>query len=139
MGKRRFIRHPTSIPIDYTVLGALPSRKRSVMKDVSHGGLCFLSDHGVDPGEPIEVAILADSRAFEIKGEVTWCRRLEKHFEIGVRFRNEADEFAVRMVEQVCRIEAYRGEQAAKGRALSGNEAAREWIQRYAPQFNHAA
>ena len=40
------------------------------------------------------------------------------------------------MVEQVCPIEQYRHEMLKnEGRTLSSEEAALEWIQKYAPQF----
>ena len=44
--------------------------------------------------------------------------------------------FRARMVEQVCHIEQYKHQVLKKeGRKLSGEEAALEWIQKYAPQF----
>jgi hypothetical protein len=46
------------------------------------------------------------------------------------------DEFLVRMREQCQRIEQYRlAVMRAEGRVLSEDEAAREWIERYAGEF----
>ena len=45
------------------------------------------------------------------------------------------DEFSVRMVEQICRIEHYRADQRAHGRILTSQQAAMEWIERYAEKF----
>ena len=40
------------------------------------------------------------------------------------------------MIEQICHIEHYRHEiEQVEGRKLNSEEAAREWIQRYASEF----
>ncbi len=42
----------------------------------------------------------------------------------------------MRMVEQVCHIERYRADVLEReGRALTGEQAAEEWIKRYAEDF----
>jgi Tfp pilus assembly protein PilZ len=138
--KRRFLRHPTEIPIEYTPVGGGSKRRKRVTKDLSHGGLCFVSDRKARPGEMIDILIAIRPGPFEVKGRVAWCHPVKKHFEIGVGFLSEADEFATRMVEQVCRIEGYRAQQRARGRLLTRQEAAMEWIERFAstfPQTHH--
>jgi hypothetical protein len=58
------------------------------------------------------------------------------HYEIGVAFEDSLDAFRIRMVEQVCQIERYRlSVLGCEGRELTTEEAAREWIARYADQF----
>ncbi len=54
----------------------------------------------------------------------------------GVRFCNQGMFPRVRLLEQICHIEAYRKTQAAQcNRHLSSNRAAMEWIARYAGRF----
>jgi len=44
--------------------------------------------------------------------------------------------FRLRMIEQICQIEHYRKEvKLVEGRDLSAEEAASEWISRYASDF----
>jgi len=42
---------------------------------------------------------------------------------------------AMRMIEQACHIEHYRKVWSEKGRQLSAEEAAKEWIEQYAAAF----
>jgi len=61
---------------------------------------------------------------------------MQNTFEIGIQFLDENDSFRVRMVEQICHIEQYKQEVFDKdGRQLSGEQAAVEWIQKYATDF----
>ena len=56
--------------------------------------------------------------------------------DVRLEFISKDTLFVARMVEQVCHIEQYKQDIAAKeGRILSGEEAAREWIERYAASF----
>ena len=78
--KRRFIRHPTDIPIDYRVAsGTTAARGRRAMKDVSHRGLCFLSDHEAWPGQIVDITIDVNPEPFKVRGRVVWCRRAGCH------------------------------------------------------------
>ena len=57
-------------------------------------------------------------------------------FELGVEFLNADDAFRARMVEQVCYIENYKLTVfREEGRRLSLEEAAREWISKFASDF----
>ena len=73
---------------------------------------------------------------FEVRGQVVWCRAESGVFEIGVAFLNPSDLFQVRMVEQICHIEQYKADVlASEGRRLNGEQAAQEWIQKFAGDF----
>jgi len=51
-------------------------------------------------------------------------------------FNREAEAFRQRMQEQLCHIEAYRQQVwVSEGRQLSRQQAAAEWIERYAAKF----
>jgi len=65
-----------------------------------------------------------------------WCKEEPTCFEIGVQFDTPTTEFAMRMVEQVCYIEQYRRDVLHyEHRELAPEEAAREWIEKYATDF----
>jgi hypothetical protein len=73
---------------------------------------------------------------FEVTGTIVWCRRTKDHYHVGVQFADVNTEFSVRMVEQICQICHYQREVFEKqGRSLSGEEAAAEWVAKYARDF----
>ena len=132
---RSFIRHPSNIPIDFQ-LEELVVEGNEYLKNVSVGGLAFNSKSQIDVGRIIRIKIPLVNPVFQALGRVTWCRPENSHFEVGIEFLDENDTFRARMVEQICHIEEYKQEVLEKeGRTLSGEEAASEWIQRYAIEF----
>jgi hypothetical protein len=57
-------------------------------------------------------------------------------YELGVTFLEAEDAFRARMVEQLGHIEDYRRSvQRIEGRELDMDEAAHEWIEKYAANF----
>jgi len=132
---RSFIRHPTNVPIDFQ-REELVIEGNEYLKNVSIGGLAFNSKLKIDVGSVIRIKIPLVQPIFQALGRVTWCRPENGHFEIGLEFLDEKDSFRARMVEQICHIEDYKQKVLKnEGRQLSGEEAASEWIQRYAVEF----
>jgi hypothetical protein len=132
---RKFIRHPSDIPIHYEVSDG-GRREKAPLRNVNRGGLCFRAESCIETGRSIRICFAVREPPLEVTGIVVWCRRVDDHFYVGVRFDDEAAEFAVRMVEQVCYIEHYRKEVLAReGRRLTGEEAALEWTARFAERF----
>jgi len=133
---RSFIRHPSDIPIEYQTDNKDTGEGQECLHDIGHGGLSFSSSIELAIGALITIRINQLQPAFEVEGRVAWCRPEDQGFAIGVSFLQAGDRFRVRMVEQVCHIEHYKSEVlATEGRAISGEEAAREWISRYAMTF----
>jgi hypothetical protein len=131
---RRFIRHPSDIPIAYSLGEANAHAER--LKDVSRGGLCFNANHPMEIGSTIDIEINLDEVPFEAKGTVAWCRREKDVYSVGIEFSDTSTNFSVRMVEQICHIEHYRTHIIeTEGRVLSSEEAAREWVEKYAAEF----
>ncbi len=137
---RQYIRHPTDIPIEVRSAQAdnnLEARSRNV----SVGGLAFLSRLPLTPESIIDLRINSVSPPFETRARVIWCLpsgdgAKDGSYDVGVSFLDAGDAFTARMVEQVCHIESYRKHVAeAEHRALSSQEAAREWIARFAAAF----
>lgn len=130
---RQFIRHPSTIPINFR---RGQRRLRQTARDVSQGGLCFDCAQPITVGETLLIEINTCEPAFSAEGIVRWCQRENRHFLIGVAFRDKAVRYAVRMVEQVCHIEAYRQQvEAETGQRISSEQAAFRWIAAHAGSF----
>ncbi|HIC45929.1 MAG TPA: PilZ domain-containing protein [Methylophaga aminisulfidivorans] len=130
---RRFIRHPSSVPIQVK-LGE--QHQQRSLKDVSKGGLCFCSAEPIAVGTLVEINILACKPGFTAKGIISWCKPEGNQYLVGVNFQSKAMTYALRMVEQICYIEDYRKRISANtGRQLTSDQAALEWIQKYAADF----
>lgn len=140
---RQFIRHPSCIPIDIAIdepePGA-PSQEQSTrvkMTNVSTGGLAFRLLHPVLVGAGLTISMPEIWPDYSATGKVVWCSECDTgEYEAGVKFDQPDEAFKARMVAQYCHIEDYRREVRERdGRELSSDEAAREWITRYAEEF----
>jgi len=130
---RQYIRHPSTIPIRFRVG---QRQQTQTARDVSQGGLCFTSQQPAPVGESILVEINCGRPGFSAEGIVRWCSREGRKYLIGVGFRDQAVRYAMRMVEQVCHIEAYRRRlESETGQKLSSEQAAFRWISENAADF----
>ncbi len=135
---RKFIRHPNCIPIDIAVdeSGSEGDGTTVTLVNVSAGGLAFSLLHPVNVGARLTISMPQVWPDYSASGTVVWCREAQQGFEAGVQFDQPDEAFKARMVAQFCQIEEYRREVRERdGRALSSEEAAREWIVRYAEEF----
>ncbi len=105
---------------------------------MSHGGLAFLSSDPHALGDMVDIAFPSLRNAPVLEGEVVWTRPLpndgNRHIE-GIRFLNEQDHFRARMIEQICYMLIYLRDQQEAGRALTMEEAAEEWSDKFAAVF----
>ena len=132
---RQFIRHPADIPIEVGARGQLTHATYNTF-NLSIGGLEFPCDREFEPGDVVEIRIPSVRPPFEVEARVAWCKPGEGRFELGVEFLALDDAFLVRMVEQACHIENYKKDiYRTEGRILSSEEAAMEWINKYASLF----
>jgi c-di-GMP-binding flagellar brake protein YcgR len=132
---RRFIRHTADVPIEVRAISSGTPRRQPAI-NVSEGGLSFMSDQNIPNGTTIEIRIDAVRPPFEARARVVWTREEDGAWCIGVQFLDTDDAFRARMVEQVCAIERYRREvEEREGRTLSRDDAAQEWIAKYAGRF----
>lgn len=132
---RQFIRHPTNIPINYS-LHDVHGDLRENLQNINEGGLCFGAHSEIRSGTTIRIVIPVCDPPFRAEGKVVWCRRTDDHYSVGVRFDDSATEFAIRMVEQICHIEQYKNDVLeGEGHELSSEEAAAEWISTHAKDF----
>jgi hypothetical protein len=132
---RRYIRHPSDIPIEFDVTDAVSDQRES-LNNVSLGGLSFQSKSSLPLGTLVTIRVPLVKPPFQTRTRVIWCKRAGMGYDIGVELVDREDAFRTRMVEQVCHIEHYKREVLkTEGRRLSGEEAALEWIGKYAHLF----
>ena len=137
---RSYIRHPSNIPVKVDVSSEKSSTKifgnRQQLSNISNGGLAFNASEPYKTGSILKLKIEAVQPAFQAEGLVTHCHPEGDHYVIGIEFISKDTLFVARMVEQVCHIEQYKREVEIKeGRVLTGEQAAKEWIERYAATF----
>ena len=133
---RQFIRHPLDIPIEVRY-NPEHDFEFQTTQNVSYGGLSFCSNKPIELGEFISLRISCLQPVFEVgEAQVVWCHKSGERYVIGVEFHDPDDAFRVRIVEQICQIEHYKKEvELNEGRKLTTEEAAKEWISRYASSF----
>ncbi len=104
--------------------------------NVSLGGLAFVSAKPIKVLERVRICIPVLDRDNYLVGNVVWCEKSGSGYEIGIEFESSRDVYRLRMIEQICHIEHYRNEVARiEGRKLTAQEAAQEWIAKFAGDF----
>jgi hypothetical protein len=132
---REFIRHPADIPIEFQQDSPSPSNTET-LANISQGGLAFHSHTALAAGTVILIRIALRQPAYQVRARVAWCHPTDTGFDIGVTLLDPDEAFRARMVEQLCYIEHYKQMVLrTQGRQLSGQEAALEWISKFAAQF----
>ncbi len=134
-GPRGFVHHPSDHPIRYRRV--LNWRKpQTSMQERGKLGLCFESNKFVSPGSDVELTIPLRGELQKFRGEVVLVRDIGFGYEIGVWLHTKEDAARVRIVEQICHIECYLKEkQEREGRMVSRENAAHEWITKFAASF----
>jgi hypothetical protein len=134
---RRYIRHPSAIPLEYSITETPPDYQMDYLNNVSEGGLSFHTSHYIEPETWVHLYIPIDENYFEADAKVRWCRQLDDNsYHVGVSFGDPEKAFSARMVEQICHIEQYKKTIRLKeGRKLTSDQAAAEWIEKYASKF----
>ncbi len=136
---RKFIRHPSGVPIEVTLDWAEDENDETVdqtITNVSLGGLAFVSHKPLELLERVRICIPVLNEENYLVGNVVWCEKVGSGYEIGIEFEKSRDAFRLRMIEQICHIEHYRKEiEKREGRELNPQEAAKEWIAKFADEF----
>ncbi len=132
---REYIRHPAEIPIEFQLDSPSPNHNET-LANISRGGLAFHSHTALTVGAVILIRIMLRQPAFQARARVAWCHTSDAGFDIGVELLDPDDAYRARMVEQLCHIEHYKQMVLhTQGRNLNGQEAALEWIDKFAEQF----
>lgn len=137
---RKFIRHPSCVPIEIAVEAASgrerPQSGSGRSLNVSAGGLAFQLRQPVALGSRLTISMPEVWPNYCASGRVVWCREVQAGYEAGVEFQEANEAFKARMVAQFCQIEDYRRAVLEnEGRELSSEAAAREWIMLFAAEF----
>ncbi len=134
---RKYIRHPSNVPIHYT-LADVVAHEKEYLKNISQGGLCFSANAPIEPGSSILIQIPIRDPMFEAVGIVVWNHKTNSHYDVAVEFSDVKTGTRLRIVEEVCHIEKYKKDMLEnEGRELTSEEAAIEWIQKYVKDFPH--
>ncbi|WP_104155127.1 hypothetical protein [Pokkaliibacter plantistimulans] len=71
-----------------------------------------------------------------LMGKLTLCRPLpERRFQMQISICDPDEAQRARMIEQACHIHAYQVAEMARGHHLALEQAAKEWIERFAAHF----
>lgn len=135
---RRYVRQVTGIPVEVS-LDYRPDYRtdEDTITNISLGGLCFVASDRLDVDESIQVRVPLLNQESSIAGRVVWCEKSERGYEVGLEFDNPDEVERLKMIDQICQIEQFRQQvEQQDGRDLSSEEAAREWIRRYAGEFS---
>jgi hypothetical protein len=136
---RKYIRHPSDVPILVSldlVADDSADSEDTTLTNVGLGGLSFISKQPLKVGQNASVCVPILQQDNYLGGTVVWCEKSNAGYEIGIEFEGSKDVFRLRMIEQICHIEHYRKEvKLVEGRELSSEQAAKEWITRYADGF----
>ena len=135
---RRYIRHPVDIPIQVSADSAEHDDDETdlTITNVGLGGLAFLSSRPYEVLQRVTITIPILDQDNQLTGNIVWCEKSDRGYEIGIEFEKSRDNYRLRMIEQICHIEHYRREvERVEGRKLDSHEAAQEWIAAYAKDF----
>lgn len=96
--------------------------------------LVFSSSAEFFRNTPALLAVCFLQQSFQVKGEVESCTRIGSAYLINFRLHHQ-DKLQTRMLLQLSEIEQYRHYLLACGRDVSIDQAACEWVTRYAEDF----
>ena len=137
---RKHIRHITGIPIkvslDYATDNLVDSEDDTIT-NVSLGGLSFIATDRLDISENIKVRFPILSEGSVLDGKVVWCEKSSRGYEVGLEFNDPEELDRLKMIEHICHIENFRKEiNNREGRQITSEQAAREWVSRFAGDFS---
>lgn len=131
--RQGFIQHPCHIPLS---VKTKPRKLKTPSSEPAGPGLCFKSSHPYPIGSHLEIGLNLNDAPFKGDALVAWVQPEEDAFWIGVHFLGRDASYSMRMAEQICQIEHYRQDVLHnQGRRLSAEEAAAEWVDKYAARF----
>lgn len=131
---RRFVRHPSSIPIELSLARTPPAAQ--ALRNISRGGFACTVAEPLPVGSAVQLRIPVVWPDYRGSGVVAWCRKSEPAYEVGIQFSAQ-QLFSAKMAEQLAQIEQYRLHlEQSEGRTLNNEQAAIEWIGLYAKDFS---
>jgi hypothetical protein len=132
-----FIHHPAAFPLTWRRVRRLKWKKSSASEvQPANIGLCFGSEKYIKPGTELELEITLRGEIQKFTGRVILVKNLGECFDIGVWLSTKEAAGRIRIVEQICHIEAYlKHKRHYEGPFVSPERVAQEWISRFASSF----
>lgn len=129
-----FVAHPKDLPFEITLIEdqAFPP---SIGERAGFVGITCLASQCFETGCSVRVTLEEIDPNFCVTGRVAWCDQEVGEYRIAIEFPIKDECYCVRMIEQLSQIEHYRRQEKTHGRRLNYNEAAAEWIQKFAATF----
>ncbi|TDO95940.1 energy transducer TonB [Marinomonas balearica] len=129
-----FVAHPRDLPLEISVIDdqAFPALSSDRMGFV---GITCLVTEKYSQGCSVRITLADIDPNFCVTGRIAWCDAEQGEYRIAIEFPVNDDCFCVRMIEQLSQIEHYRRQAKTQGRRLNYNDAAAEWIQKFAASF----
>lgn len=127
-----YIQHPQEFPIELNRSCTSGTNKpgSTQLKLVCHSTQAFGS------GEQLNIRIPSIQPELAVTGQVDWCADQGNGYELGITFPCDDQLMRIRMLEQLCYIRRYRTHvMQEEGRDLTEQDAALEWISKYAALF----
>ena len=135
MKQKSLIYHPNLVPLNIRKV-----RERVEMRSSCMGELAVHSQVYIPVGSQVLLSLYMGESTPSLYGRVIWLFGSDEEYLMGLTFDGADEAYKMRMVEQLCHIQAYRDAIArGEGRQLSDEEAAREWIGRYSAGFPEVA
>ncbi|MCZ2722150.1 energy transducer TonB [Marinomonas sp. 15G1-11] len=129
-----FVDHPQDIPLQIKEVNDRMFPETSFDR-VGFVGITWQSKRAYAMGQAVQITLKEIDPNFCVTGRVVWCDNQQDSFKIAIEFPEKEDCFCVRMIEQLSQIEHYRRQAKTQGRRLNYNEAAAEWINKFAASF----
>ncbi|MDP5057352.1 MAG: energy transducer TonB [Marinomonas hwangdonensis] len=129
-----FVEHPKDLPLDITLIEDQPFPSISEAR-VGFVGITYVTLRPFDRGRSVRITLEEIDPNFCVSGRIAWCKKHSDGYHIAIEFPTEEECYCVRMIEQLSQIEHYRRQAKHEGRRLNYNEAAGEWIQKFAASF----
>ncbi|MFT2112139.1 energy transducer TonB [Marinomonas sp. 2405UD68-3] len=129
-----FVDHPQDIPLQIEKVNDRMFPETSFDR-IGFVGITCQTNQAYEMGQSVQVTLKEIDPNFCVTGRIAWCDSDQNNFKIAIEFPEKDDCFCVRMVEQLSQIEHYRRQAKTQGRRLNYNEAAAEWISKFAASF----
>jgi|GEM_PF-1081284 len=137
--KRKFRRYSLATPLQIRMQTS-PEAKTGTSCDISLGGLSFLCDKFLAKGGLVTITVPVSGQLFRVRSEVVYSNRIPSVslYRTGISFRDSDAAFTQKLEGQFRAIEEFRQELTVQdGRAVSDEETARRWVEKFASLFKN--
>jgi hypothetical protein len=129
-----FIQHPKEIPVQ--LVSTAPSAEVKAPIEGKEAGICFWTEQKPNLRDEVVLGIDLENNHFIGRGSVVRVQAEPNGCWVCVKISPD-DAFTMRMAEQLCQIEHYRLDNKHYfDRNMTPDEAASEWIAKYAAIFS---